>query len=334
MTASAKPEVQRDIIRTLCLRDPVPVIVPFSFNNLTVSCISAPPGEERLEIILDLAREPEALPMVVFCATKKQCQLVSALLAQHGHNVLSYHAGMPVNYRADICAKFQQATRCILVATSAYEMGVDKANIRTVVHFGMSGSLESYVQGMGRAGRDGKPAKALLLYSESDFDLLDAIAGVAADADNALQDTAAAAQFVYDFATAKRCRLEFLNSYFFPALGASLSSCGLCDNCQARRETLQLQPYPDPFLTTVARALRHWRTDISRERQVAAFTLLTDREIRRLCTANPQSEEDLQRVAGVRRPVVDAFGGNIIQVIRNAGMDTVTVTRSSERLGK
>jgi len=317
MTASAKPAVQRDIVQTLDLHDPLSVIVPFTFANLVLSAALTPCPEDRLEFIRDLAAAEDCLPMVVFCVTKKQCLWVSAYLAQNGQRVMTYHGGMTMPDRSSASVAFQQAARAILVATSAYEMGVDKSNIRTVVHFGLPSTLESYAQGVGRAGRDGAESKAVLLYSEHDLDVLDAVAGLQQEKDGSSGDIASAAKNVYDFATTKTCRVAYLNHHFFPATHrGGRRDCGTCDSCQTRRRLMGSGPSQDIALTSVAAALKDWRKSTSRERQQAAFTLLTDREIRRLSTVRPQTELDLEQIAGVRRSVSEKFGREIIAVIR------------------
>jgi len=317
MTASAKPAVQADIVQTLNLHDPLSVIVPFTFANLSLSAALTRSVDDRLEFIRNLAVCEDRLPMVVFCVTKKQCDWVSSYLSQNRLRVITYHAGMTMSDRSNASAVFQQATRSILVATSAYEMGVDKSNIRTVVHFGLPSSLESYAQGIGRAGRDGTDAKAVLLYSEQDLDVLDAMAGPELDEGRLPCSKTSAAKEGYDFATTKTCRLSFLNAYFFPATHQRIRSvCGNCDNCHSCQRLAGSNPTQDLMFTAVAAALKNWRRTASRNLQQAAFRLLTDQEILRLSTARPQIAHDLDQLAGIRRSVSKNYGREILEVIR------------------
>ena len=313
MTASARPAVRQDILQTLKLDDPLSIIVPFSFPRLRLSTVETYRPEERLVFIAALASSPGRLPMVVFCLTKKQCQSTAYFLAQSGHSVTTYHAEMTVQDRADVATTFRGATRAVLVATSAYEMGIDKSDIRTVVHSGLPTSLESYTQGIGRAGRDGADAVAVLLYSERDLDILDAVAGHMPEVDGSPCTHAAAAKDIYDYASSTRsCRLAALNGHFFGPLHPEAHVlCGHCDTCQKRR--------PERALPAAAVALRKWRSRVARERSLQAFAVLTDREIRRLCTICPKTEADLEGIDGVRRSVLKEYGSNIIAALWHPG---------------
>lgn|GEM_PF-7125629 len=313
MTASANPNVQQDIVKSLRLSDCVTITVPFTFSNLALSAHQIPQPQNRLEFVAGLAATANNLPMLVFCVTKKQCEWLSLSLLKAGHDVLTYHSGMTQPDRAAVSANFRQSSRSVLVATSAFELGVDKTDIRTVIHFSLPSSLESYVQGVGRAGRDGAAARSILLYSEQDLDTLDALASHLSQTGASPADSAAAAAEIYAYATSKTCRVLFLNRHFFPETALKTSSpCEFCDSCHTRRSSNASQ---DPMFTPAASALKLWRRNAAAKRKQSAFTILTDREIRRLLTVWPKTLENLAQIAGIRRTVCENFGQELIEVI-------------------
>ena len=154
---------------------------------------------------------------------------------------------------------------------------------------------------------------AVLLYSERDLDILDAVAGHTPEVDGSPCTHAAAAKDIYDYASSTRsCRLAALNGHFLGPLHPEAHVlCGHCDTCQKRR--------PERALPAAAVALRKWRSRVARERSLQAFAVLTDREIRRLCTICPKTEADLEGIDGVRRSVLKEYGSNIIAALWHPG---------------
>jgi ATP-dependent DNA helicase RecQ len=312
MTASAKPVTQIDIIQTLRLGDPVSVTVPFELNNISLNATNVSSMTDRLECVLKIAQDERHLPMVIFCVTKKQCEFVGSYLSQRGHKVYTYHAGMSSSDRSLANTAFQDADRSILVATSAYEMGIDKSDIRTVVHLSLPTTLESYVQGIGRAGRDGRPASSQLFYSDHDLDLIDALSGRGSDhAESPLE------QEIYSYAVTKRCRVSYLNEYFFPDSHLLAEKhCGNCDSCRSQPRQGNLRSNQGGMYSPIALTLKNWRRSLAIESGIKAFQILSDREIGRLSVIKPQSVLELGKIAGIRRSVLKVHGKAIIAVMR------------------
>jgi RecQ family ATP-dependent DNA helicase len=313
MTASANPSVRTDILSTLGLRDPIVVSVPFQFSNLAISGVSVSAFDERIEYLLALLTAgDEPMPMVIFCQTKRQCQLVHARLSQMVPSTV-YHSGICHEERSLVERWFQKVTSGVLIATSAYEMGIDKPDIKTVVHFGIPTSLESYVQGIGRAGRNGAPAKSLLFYSEDDLHALTTLLGQAETgttiSERALHDI----RCVYQYVLSKLCRMRFLNDYFFSDLttGAQIN-CGQCDRCQINIR-ISGQQTGEAALRS---ALKCWRKQKAKDLKKLAFEILTDREINRINMLKPQNESELSQIAGIRRSSSIRFGAEIVAVVQ------------------
>jgi ATP-dependent DNA helicase RecQ len=164
-TATATPRVATDIVRRLGLRDPLRVATGFDRPNL--SFVVAQPGpSEKYRLLVSALSE---LPAIVYAGTRAASeQLADALSADLGVRALAYHAGLPRERRTDVQRQFLAGEAPVVVATNAFGMGIDKANVRAVVHTSVPASLEAYYQEAGRAGRDGAPARALLLAERRD----------------------------------------------------------------------------------------------------------------------------------------------------------------------
>jgi ATP-dependent DNA helicase RecQ len=167
-TATATPQVATDIVRRLSLRDPVRVATGFDRPNLAFA-VARPAPHEKRPLVAALLREDDALPAIVYAGTRAGSEdMRDSLRAELGVAVEAYHAGLGRGERADVQRRFLADEVQVIVATNAFGMGVDKPNVRTVVHSSVPASLEAYYQEAGRGGRDGEPARAVLLAENRD----------------------------------------------------------------------------------------------------------------------------------------------------------------------
>jgi ATP-dependent DNA helicase RecQ len=168
-TATATPEVARDIVERLGLREAVHVATGFDRPNLSFAVVDCANKEAVHRRIAAALSEPDALPAIVYAGTRAESdRLADRLGRELGVEAIAYHAGLPRDARAEAQRRFMAGEAPVVVATNAFGMGVDKADVRTVCHESVPSSIEAYYQEAGRAGRDGKPARCLLFATGRD----------------------------------------------------------------------------------------------------------------------------------------------------------------------
>lgn len=166
LTATATADVQDDICVQLRLQNPERFIHGFRRENLAIRAIEALPSA-RIDRIAEILREPGRVPAIVYAPTRKKAEEIASEIGR-SVGCAAYHAGMVATSREKVQSEFLEGALDVIVATVAFGMGIDKANVRTVFHAALPGSLEGYYQEIGRAGRDGLPSEAILLHGYSD----------------------------------------------------------------------------------------------------------------------------------------------------------------------
>jgi DNA topoisomerase-3 len=166
LTATATPRVQDDIAALLGMREGRRFIHGFRRTNIAVEVAEAPPSR-RAELVRDVLAVPERRPAIVYTPSRREA---TSLAEELGNTLkaVAYHAGMTARQRDDVQRRFLEGSAEVIVATIAFGMGIDKADVRTVMHTGLPASVEGYYQEIGRAGRDGLPSRAILLHSYGD----------------------------------------------------------------------------------------------------------------------------------------------------------------------
>lgn len=167
-TATATPRVSSDITRLLALRDPLLVTTGFDRPNLRFDVEQLTDKRKAMRLRAFTSEHAEQSG-IVYCSTRKQVEAVHEMLQEAGVAATRYHAGLSSGERDSNQRAFVTDDAPVMVATNAFGMGIDKSNVRYVVHYNMPGSLEAYYQEAGRAGRDGEPAECLLLWNDSDI---------------------------------------------------------------------------------------------------------------------------------------------------------------------
>jgi ATP-dependent DNA helicase RecQ len=224
LTATAEPHTRRDIIDRLGLQRARCYITGFDRPNIRYTVLEKQRPFEQLAAFLHGRREEAG---IVYCLSRKRVEQVAAKLAGAGFQAASYHAGLPAEERRRVQEDFLRDDLRIIVATVAFGMGIDKSNIRYVVHYDIPKNIESYYQETGRAGRDSMPAEALLLFGYGDI----AVArGLIENTENAERQRIELHKLntMVGFAEAVTCRRRVLLGYFDERLPAD---CGNCDIC-------------------------------------------------------------------------------------------------------
>jgi ATP-dependent DNA helicase RecQ len=226
-TATATPRVREDIVGQLGLRQPAVLVGQFDRANLVYRVV---PRTSALEQVCEILARRPGEATIVYCLSRKDTEQLAEDLRAKGLMARAYHAGLSTGERRSVQEAFAGERLNIVVATVAFGMGIDRSDVRCVIHAAMPKSIESYQQETGRAGRDGLEAECVLLYASADAARLRRIMEDASDEQLGLLEQ------MRGFATSQTCRHRALSEYFGQPY--ERQNCGACDVCLSSRESV------------------------------------------------------------------------------------------------
>ncbi|MDH3207049.1 MAG: ATP-dependent DNA helicase [Gemmatimonadota bacterium] len=335
LTATATRAVARDILRQLGMSKPAGFKGSFFRANLEIGCRKKGTGNTRKEI-LALIRRRVGESGIVYCLSRRGVEQTCAFLLANGVKARAYHAGLPDEERHAAQEAFQRDEVDVIVATVAFGMGIDKSNVRFVIHRDMPKDVESWYQEMGRAGRDGLPSDCILFYSWSDVKLHERFLNDIDDPDlwhRKRQMTVDLFQMV----ESRRCRHQAILAHFDEDMASCGASCDVCSGVAPeslaaeamaslgevrgagkakKRVAASGRPLSEDEEALFLR-LKELRKELADRQRVPAYIVFSDKVLMEMAVRRPANDAELLDVPGVGPAKLEKYGPAFLTALRN-----------------
>lgn len=333
-TATATERVKNDIVASLGLNNPVTMVTGFDRPNLFFRVVTRKGGSQKDNSIINYVKKHEDESGIIYCATKKNVDKLYTLLNEQGISAGRYHAGLSNDERKQNQEDFTYDRIRVMVATNAFGMGIDKSNVRYVLHYNMPQSLEYYYQEAGRAGRDGEEAECVLFFSKQDIMINKfllqnkASAGdVASDMQKTVNDQRKLQQMI-NYCETDKCLREFILSYFGDTTPCI---CNKCSNCvvvedeeeetyvetgKKRKKAAQLAGLNELGVALFEK-LRSVRTELAAEKSVPPYIICSDKTLKDICAKLPRDKEQLADVYGMGEQKIQNYGEAFVTAVNS-----------------
>lgn len=333
-TATATERVKNDIVASLELNNPVTMVTGFDRPNLLFRVVTRKGGSQKDNSIINYVKKHEDESGIIYCATKKNVDKLYTLLNEQGISAGRYHAGLSNEERKQNQENFTYDRIRVMVATNAFGMGIDKSNVRYVLHYNMPQSLEYYYQEAGRAGRDGEESECVLFFSKQDIMINKfllqnkASAGdVASDMQKTANDQRKLQQMI-NYCETDKCLREFILSYFGDTTPCI---CNKCSNCvvvedeeeetyvetgKKRKNAAQLAGLNE-LGAALFEKLRSVRTELAAEKSVPPYIICSDKTLKDICAKLPRDKEQLADVYGMGEQKIQNYGEAFVTAVNS-----------------
>ena len=338
LTATATRTVAKDILRQLGMRKPAGYKGSFFRANLRIGCRKKGSGNTRQEI-LSLVRRRAGESGIVYCLSRRGVDQTSEFLNANGVDALPYHAGLPDDVRHRNQEAFQKDDVEVIVATVAFGMGIDKSNVRFVIHRDMPKDIESWYQEMGRAGRDGLDSDCIVFYSWADVKMHERFLNDIEDPELRHRKHQSTVD-LFRLLDSRRCRHQAVLRYFDEEMRPCHASCDVCTgeevadvaaaammsqggtvkSVRRRRAGTVASPAgpSSPEEEDLFQRLRTLRKELADSQGVPAYIVFSDKVLREMAARRPASAGELLDVSGVGPTKLERYGQAFLDAIASS----------------
>lgn len=305
-TATATAETRADIIQQLELRRPNIYRASFNRSNLI---LAVERDGDRKEALLQFVQAHRGQAGIIYCNTRKEVDKVWDLLRRAGIPVLRYHGGMEDWERNENQEKFLYEQVDLIVATNAFGMGINKPDVRYVIHYNLPKNIESYYQEIGRAGRDGLPSLCVLFFSYADVHVNRYLLEQSSKSEERLAVELQKLDAMVQYASTRRCLRQYILQYFGEKAKDHCQGCSNC--CAVSLGKPVLQQTEEALLNE----LKTWRLLAAIDEGVPSYRILSDETLQELAQKQPLSLIALEQISGMGERKIEQYGEILLKTI-------------------